>query len=556
MNATSPDPQLVQRAQAAERAGRLPEAETLFRELLARHGELPQVMHALGLVLHRMGRSDEAIELLRQAAERAPDDAMVRNNLANLLNERGHQRRALAAYEDALRLQPDYVNARFNLARLYERADRLEEAEQHLREVVRLAPNDAGAWNALAAVLSRQGDLSATRAAVERAYALDPRSPDVLVHMGVLHMLDGDADGANQWYERALAADPGFVGVYEKISGTRRFGEADRPFIERVAGLLDNPSLEQRARAALHFALGKMYDDCGEYDRAFGHYREGNRLRPPRVPFDRERFAGFIDAQMRVFDQRWFAERAGHGHESTLPVFIVGMMRSGTTLAEQLLASHPQVLGAGELPTFPTLAEGLPRWLGSTASYPECAREMDASRLRAFAEEYLQRLPANAREVQRVTDKLPFNFLHLGLIASVFPRASLVYCERSAVDVCLSNYFQSFTGGFTFTGDLLDIAFVYRQHERLMTHWRAVLGERVLGVRYEAVVTDLGQSARRLVAHCGLPWDDEVLRYTENRRSVATASTWQVRQPVYTRSMERWRNYERHIGPLLEALGA
>ena len=541
-------------AQERDRRGDLPGAATAYERVLATVGASSGLQHALALVYARQQKFERAIALLEKAIELAPGEVALRSNLGNVLLAAGRQGEALAAYRAALELAPGHVNAHFNAARLLEKAGRMEEAIFHQREALRLDPQDAEGWNLLGLMLRDQEDNDAARAAFERVLALTPDSAKALVNLGVLAMSVGDAETANSYYMRAIQADPQHLTAYDNIARTRRFGTTDQPFIDHVRSLLDRPGATREVQTALCFALGKMYDDCGDYDEAFAHFARGNALRRDGLRYDKRETTEYVDRTIETFSPRWLRRFAGAGDQSPLPVFVFGMMRSGTTLAEQILSSHRHVLGGGELLAMAHLAEEMGR--SAAAGYPRCVRSLDGAGLRALGAAYLSRLPAHGEGIQRVTDKLTYNFLHAGLIATCLPNASLVYCERNAADVCLSVFFQSFAEGHHYAYEQTEIAHVHLEHERLMNYWFEVLPERILRLRYEDVISNTQERARALVAHCGLEWDDACLDYTRNPRAVRTASNWQVRQPVYKTSMERWRRYEKHLGPLLEALQA
>jgi tetratricopeptide (TPR) repeat protein len=319
--------------------------------------------------------------------------------------------------------------------------------------------------------------------------------------------------------------------------------------LERV---LNDPTLLASKRQAALFALGKLCDKLGRYEEAFRRYQQANELRP-RV-FDFGQFVSFSERVLAVFEAS-FLEAAPHAtHGSELPVFVVGMPRSGTSLVEQILASHPAVFGAGELPAIERLTESLPRLCGTAEEYPECLRAADSATLDAASGKYLAQLRALAPEAKRIVDKMPGNFLQIGLIELLLPRARVIHIRRHAFDNCLSCYFQNFNQGHEYSYDLAMLGRVYRQYERIMDHWRNVTRVPFLEIRYEDLVTGQEDETRRLVEFCGLDWDPRCLRFHETRRVVRTASYDQVRRPIYRHSLGRHRNYDAWLGPLREAL--
>jgi hypothetical protein len=304
-----------------------------------------------------------------------------------------------------------------------------------------------------------------------------------------------------------------------------------------MLALLDTPALGEADAMHLHFALGKIFDDSGAFEEAFAHYREGNRIRHKTSRFDAREHTSFTERVIGTFGTKFFSQRSGYGSSSELAVFIVGMPRSGTTLVEQIIASHPQAHGAGELKTLPDLSRGLGARLKSSSLYPEVVSALDRDTSRILAAEYELVLKQRAENAAvRITDKMPLNFMHLGLIALLFPKARVIHCLRD------------------YAYDLADIGAYYRQYRRLMRHWREVLSLQSLELGYEDLVSEQGRNTQRLLEFLGLPWDERCLAFHNNPRPVQTASAWQVRQPLYKSAVNRWRNYEKYLGPLLQTL--
>ncbi|MDH3412537.1 MAG: sulfotransferase, partial [Gammaproteobacteria bacterium] len=309
------------------------------------------------------------------------------------------------------------------------------------------------------------------------------------------------------------------------------------------------------SRGDLHFALGKINDDCGRYAEAFDHYQKANAERAARIKFDVDAAKAEVTRLMQIFDTGFFNQRSDYGDSSELPVFIVGMPRSGTTLVEQILSAHPEVHAAGELMDINELAGGLRRRLSSSADYPECVEKIDAATSRKLAGEYLSGLRRRDPNALRITDKLPGNYMLLGLIALLLPRARIIYCRRHPLDVALSIYFTDFRAGHHYSYALEHIAAHFSQFTRLMDHWGRVIPAPMLEVRYEQVVAEPDAQIRRLLEFLGLDWDARCLEFQKVNRPVHTASAWQVRQPLYASSVARWQRYAQHLGVLEAALG-
>lgn len=548
-----------------------------------------RVLYNLGTAFKGQDRLDEAADAYRQAVALNPDYAEAHNNLGSVLKAQGLAEQAEAAYLAALRSRPDYGLAHYNLACTYMDLGRVDAAAQAYTKTIELEPDNAKAYNDLGMVLLSQGRAQSAADAFSNAIHHDPEwadahsnlglalgalgrlddaikahqaalrlEPDFAVahnNLGLAYMDKGDIEAAQRCYRKALELDPKLAQAYYNIAGTRRFGADDEAEIERMTAQLGAPGLPDEALANLHFALGKVLDDRGSYDAAFEHYRQANRLKRKAGAFDAERHVAWVSQMIDIFDAALFERCGGFGDDSELPVFIVGMPRSGTTLVEQIISSHPQAYGADELTLMKEISARLPAKLHTDLTYPECMPLMNPEVARSSAAEYLTHLVDLGGDAIRVMDKMPTNFLHLGLIAVLLPRARVVHCRRDPLDVCLSNYFQQFAHGHFYSYDLADIAVYYREYRRLMGHWREVLPIDIFELQYEELVADQETISQRLIDYCGLPWDERCIEFHRAKRAVRTASNWQVRQPIYKRSSKRWKNYERSLGQLKRELG-
>ncbi|MGH6913403.1 MAG: sulfotransferase, partial [Geminicoccales bacterium] len=361
----------------------------------------------------------------------------------------------------------------------------------------------------------------------------------------------GEFDEAARLFRRALAAEPKLTSAWYGLVMSKRIDpEAERPALERLTG---DDGLNDDQRRDLLFVLAHLDNDRKAYDAAFACFRAANDLRKKTSRFERARWSRLVSTLMASFPAEFFAARRGWGDDSELPVFVLGMPRSGTTLVEQIIASHPDAFGAGELYDIQHLANALGESPGGLP-FPQGAPQLGRADVAALADGYLASLRRRAPGARRVVDKMPGNFLYLGLIALLFPRAKVVHCRRDPLDCCISCYFQNFRT-LEFTSDLDDLGHYYREYERLMRHWQAALPLPILDVQYEQLIAAQAAESRRLVDFVGLPWDDRCLSFHETRREIRTASIWQARQPIYASSIGRWRPYEAHLGPLKRALG-
>jgi tetratricopeptide (TPR) repeat protein len=542
-------------------AGALPEAVAHSREAIRLAPGLAVAHYNLGAALRRQGQLEEAESAFREARRLDPGDADAGWALGEVLARRGKLAEALACLEETVRRSPAHVEAQHELGNVLLTCDKPGAAVSHLREAIRLRPDFAGAFNTLGLALL---DLDQTEEALRcyrEAQRLDPSFVPAHNNLGNTLAALGQLDEALAEYQEALRLDPHnapAVAALAKLAdaGPYRFPEGDLP---ALAARAEQEGLPLDARQQLHFALATLADQAGDYPGAFAHYRRGNALRQELerrrgVAYDPEAQDRLVDGLMAACGPAFFDRARPLGRDTERPVFVVGMMRSGTSLAEQILASHPRARGAGELRALPALLEALPARLGVSDRYPEVLGRLDAAAAGWLAEGYERALAERGGAAARVVDKLPGNYLNLGLIAALFPRARIVHCRRDPLDTCLSCFCQNFGGPTPYTLDLAHLGHYYRSYARLMGHWAAVLPVEVFELGYEELVADQEGVSRRLLAFCGLDWDDRCLRFHETERAVYTASVLQVRRPLYGSSVGRWRRYEPFLQPLREAL--
>jgi hypothetical protein len=317
---------------------------------------------------------------------------------------------------------------------------------------------------------------------------------------------------------------------------------------------LDHLGADDEQVAALHFSTAKVHDDLAQYDDAFEHYRSGNAIKRRQADYDRRKAENVFSSIIDFFDHAAIDSLANRGSNSQVPVLIIGMPRSGTTLVEQVISSHPDAAGAGELAFFPSLAHQLPGLLTSELPFPECVAAIDQGAAETITRNYLDLLRRHSSDALKITDKLPGNYLYVGLFKGLFPQGRVIRCRRDPLDVALSIYFQYFTQGHDYSWDLDDIAHQYGQYERVMQHWMTLFPGSILEVDYDDTINDFEMVARRLIGYCDLPWNDVCLEFHRTRRDVKTASNWQVRQPIYKTSLGRWKHYRHHIETLIETL--
>ena len=527
-------------------------AETAYRRAIELNPGAAQAHHNLGVSLEEQGKLPEASDCYRRAVAARPDYVKALNSLGNTLKGLGRLEEAADSYRRALQFQPDSPQVLFNLANVLQDQEKLAEAVEVYHRAIRLDPEYADAHNNLGSTLRLQGRLDEAAAAYRRAVEIKPDFAEAHQNLAVVLQGRGDHDLAIEHYRKTIALDRGRVRVFADIVNSKRFTEDDRPEIDEIERLLTDESLPRETKSQLNFALGKAFNDCRQWDRAFDHYRRGNELAD--VTFDQQASLEYVKAMIDTFTAETIAERSRFGRDSWRPIFIVGMPRSGTTLVEQIVASHPKATGGGELDELRVLSFDVRSLSRSSQPYPRCMADIDRQLSVELADRYLERLNKIDPEARRVTDKMPQNFLYLGLIDMLLPGARVIHCRRHPLDVCLSCYFVNFTQRLSFAYSLESLGVYYRHYEMLMDHWRRVRPTAMFEVDYERLVADQEGVSRRLIEFCGLDWHAECLSFHKNRRPVQTASSWQVRRPIYSRSVERWKHYEQHLNPLKDAL--
>ncbi|HTV88591.1 MAG TPA: sulfotransferase [Stellaceae bacterium] len=435
------------------------------------------------------------------------------------------------------------------------RAGRLKEAAALCGTVLAMRPDWPAALCLSGEVLFQSGKHKAGIEAVRQALAADRHNPHYHFTLGRMCVPTGELDEARREFEAAIDLNPREPAYCFALClpGLKTFAPGDRYLkaIEDLAGSID--TLPLASRTQLHLALARAYDDLGRYDESFRHLARGNLLKRRQVVFDEMLVGDMFDRIRATFDRPLLQAKADRGYRSQIPVFIVGMPRSGGTLVEQILAAHPDVHGAGELHDIIRLSVGL---RAGPDAYPETFRAAPAERLRALGENYVATVRRRAPDAARITDKAAAHFMYLGAIALALPEARIVHVKRSPLDTCFSCFSTLFANGQEFTYDLGELGRHYRRYAELMVHWRSVLPpDRLFETSYEAVIAGLEKEARRLVEFCGLRWDPGCLAFHQSARPVFTSSAAQVRRPVYRTSQGRWRRYRDHLRPLIEALG-
>lgn len=512
---------VLNQAVQLQNEGRLVEAEACYRGVIDVDPTCAAALLGLGLLASKVENHEIAYPLLKQAVTLEPENPVYWRQFARFLSDTGHVNAAVVAYENAIALKPDDADLLVLAAAAFDQDERVDQAAETYEKARRLDPENLSAILGLGELRFTQGDLAGARDCFDEVLQLDSKCPEALYRLSDL------------------------------VESSEDLSELTR----RISGALPHCQSDEKT-ARLHFASGKVHARLQHYDTAFEQFTAGNTVLRRNARFDREALRCKIDETIEAFQPEVFDALGEAGSTSRLPVFIVGMPRSGSTLVEQILSSHPDVADAGEFPWLWNITDFL-RKNGDDLKYPRDIARFEPGAIAAMGTDYLDALRARQPQTAgRITDKLLENYLNLGLIRILFPDAAIIHCVRDPMSSCLSSYTQMYGRGtiLTYTFDLADLGYYYRQYERLMDHWRSVLPNPMLEVSYEALVDNQEEVSRQLLDHVGLPWNEACLAFHETKRSVRTSSLKQVRQPIYRSSLESWRNYEKHLGPLRDAL--
>jgi tetratricopeptide (TPR) repeat protein len=536
---------VTQLARALIAQGRAGEALPHYERLLA-HERRADTLNDYGTLLAGLGRFEAAAGAFRAALHLAPREAAPHANLGHVLHCLGDHRAAIEHSRRAIELDPRLLEGHLHLGNALLAINEMHAAEAAYRAGLEVEPHHAPLHTAHAMAERALGRVDDAAASVRRSLEIRPDAADTVALLGSLAIDRGRFEEAERLLKKALALSPGLPEALTGLTAVRKMTAADGAWRHAAERTLSR-GLPVAHAIGLHHALGKYCDDVGDFDAAFEYHRRGHELaRRSRPPYDRATTTARVTRTLAVFERSALEALRPAGLPSERAAFVFGMPRSGTTLAEQILASHPQVHGAGEVLFWQFAADA------ERASPPE----QRMATIAALGRQYLASFETLPAEAVRVIDKLPSNFKNLGLIHAALPAARFIHLERDPLDTCLSIYFQGFTAAHAYATDLSNLAHYYREYRRLMAHWRATLPPHLLlEVRYESLVDDPEHWGRRMLAHLGLPWDPRCLEFHLTDRPVLTASSWQVRQPIGKGSIGRWRHYERHLEPLRQALG-
>jgi tetratricopeptide (TPR) repeat protein len=507
----------IRRAEKLRRSGQTRLAAEVLCNVLAADKEHFAANYCLGMLHHRAGRNDLAIPLLEKAVAARPTVFEAAINLGIIQRDEGLLAAAQANLENAVAIQPDNAMAHITLGML----------------------------------LMDRNELDAALVEVELGRQLDPDNPETWGRLGMLMQIRGEPARAAGFYRKVIGRKSLDGTAHRSLAFLQRQTEYTDD-IKRMEEAIRSPDASRRDRMLLGYALGKVFDDLGQYDQAFDHLHNANQLQRQSFEYSFEKQKAFFDRHKKGLDRAFLSHCEDHVVTDRTAIFVLGMPRSGTSLVEQILASHPLVHGAGEVEYTRLFVDAVEK--KTRKPFPVDIGTVPPEVLQAAGRAYVKKLRLNAGGAERVIDKLPHNFLRVGLFAAVMPNARIILCDRNPLDNCLSIYQHVFDPAHAYSSDLEELGRYYRLYQDLMGWWEQILPGHICRVNYEELVRDTENQVRRLLAHCELPFDENCLSFHENRRPVKTPSASQVREPIYQGSIDRWKNYEKHLEPLRTAL--
>lgn len=528
-----------------------------YQAAISASPDFVEPLNNLGVLFLEKQEFKQASQYFNQAVVLAPHFADAHCNLGLSLIGLEQSVNALMHFEKALQLKPDYAEAHYGYAKVYLHHHHFSEAECSIRKAMMLNPTQIEFYQLLADIYHEQGHYTQALMYLDQALAIDPTHSNLYLSKGNVLMAMDEISEAHEQFLKVMT-NPNLDARINAHYSLVQLGKvtADHDSLPALLSLTENlEALSPHKLEYLYFALGKCYDDIGEWAKAFKYFTEGCRLKRQRIMYNSADQILFTQKLIHCFTQETIELLKPFANPSALPIFIVGMPRSGSTLVEQVLAEHSQIYGAGEVKYLNNLIQRLIKNKFNTLHYPENILHFTPEICRSISENYVASLQHHSRDAIRITDKMPYNFIAIGLIHALLPNAKIIHVKRNPIDTCLSCYTKLFTEGQLYSYDLSELGQYYQDYERIMNHWRRILpSDAWLDIEYEAMVNNLEAEAQRLIEFCDLAWEPACLSFYNSKRQVRTASFAQVRQPVYTSSVARWRRYEEELAPLIKIL--
>jgi type IV pilus biogenesis/stability protein PilW len=540
---------------ALRRAGQFDEAMESYQNALAHREKYPEAYNNMGTLLREIGKMEQAEHALRKALQQNPAYVDAYNNLASIYFQEKKDVDALRQLTEALKLAPADKRSLILTARIQTRRANFVAAEQACRLVLKDDPDNAEALTVLGQVLHETDCFDEALEKLKKAVELAPRNPETLNFYGVTLKSVGRLDEARDQILRGVEINPGMYGAYANLNDLVDFSK-EKELFDRIETIMESAgNQEADYMLPLHYAYAKALDDNGKHEKALEHYIAGGKLKRKQLEYNEPDTVKFFQDIIKAFPAKIFKDRPYEGNPTSRPLFIVGMPRSGSTLVEQILASHGEVYGAGEVKYFSQALHKLRDRFPSLSKYPQMVGEMKPNHFKLVADGYEQALFKNAGDAKIVTDKLLTNYFFVGLLHLMFPHAHFINTRRDPVDSSLSAFTKLFKDDMPHSYDMGEMGRYYRQYDAVMKHWEKVLPKGVLKVvEYENVVADTEKEARAIMEFLGLEFDEKMLEFYKSKRPVKTASVAQVRKPIYKTAVKRWKKYGKGLQPLIDAI--
>ena len=535
--------------------GQLKESLNAYRKALAVASNHPILLNNIGNVLMMQAEPGKALNWLNKAIEQDPENATAHSNLGNAYRSLGDNVRAVVAYRRAIELNPDQVFSFLNLGAVLIELNELDEAIECFNQALKIDSENRDVYLGLGKTRNAQGNLDEAVACYQKAISIDPGNVKCYRGLATAFEDHGETGQAISALHKAVEIDPESVSTYPILVRNKKFTEFDAD-IQVMETLFSSKGMTGLQNSQLAFSLGKAYEDLGEFDKSIEYVIEAARLKRNSFHFSLSETGEKFDRIKKVFSADFFSDVTGMGHSDQTPIFILGMPRSGTSLVEQILASHPDVFGAGELNDLSLVYQSLDKTIDRSQpdSFPQALIGLEPEVYADLGRQYIASIRKHSSQSIFITDKLPHNFQRIGFIRTILPEARIIHCHRAPLDNCLSLFKTDFHKGHLYSYDMSELGAYYTLYRGLMDYWRTTLPGFIYDLKYEELVANQEEQTNQLLQLCGLPWSDACMDFHKTRRKIRTASNAQVNRPIYQASVNRWKRYESYLEPLISAL--
>jgi len=527
------------------------DAESLCQQVLRTEPNNPAALNLLAQIALKGGNFERTIQIYKKVFSLGSESAVAHYNLGLAYLNTENANLAAVHFQKSLDLQPDLGCVYPDLCLALIRCNAIAAAIAAGKKGVSALPESPAAHYNLAQAYDawKKHDLAFVH--YQKAAAILPDHPGIQLSLATAYVGFGKREAAIECYNKVIELCPEDVEAYRQLTRIKKFTSTNHRHIIKLKSILSEPWLNDEDRPSVLFALGKAYQDCESYDEAFMYFQQANLLQETQNRFVPEELADYVTSIINTSDSELLNEKSTMGHSTNTPVFVVGVPRSGTSLVEQILASHPDIYGAGELDWIVNIANSMPAILNTTLPYPQCITKLDKPSINTLATGYLSYLRSLSPDAVKIVDKMPGNFLYLNLIHIFFPNAKIINCLRDSRDTCISMYTEYFPAAVPYSTNLVKLGAYYSQYERIMDYWRSVIpNHSLLDIEYENLVSNQEETSRQLIKFIGLPWKDDCMTFHQKQRRVNTASDLQVKKPIYTSSVGRWKHYQEYLQPL------